>query len=387
MVFLVIFVVLGGIFLFIYNSRNGGGLPGVQGDWIQFYVKGKDSGFSFREIELLRKLAQKTDMEDPSALFWSQDALTRCIKTLIKNTKESGEHKDPETQEFLSKLYDYRKKIELEKPKSLQGLNNTRELSEGQRLRVLIAGTGVFGSAIVKITRDYITITRPQGENLPQSYRWKGSRISLYFWRNEDAGYVFDTDVMDEVYSRGIPALQIRHSDQVFRTQKRKAARIKTHLPAFLYLMADGQVTDNIETSRGLRCIIEDLSETGCALSIGGKTAPGLRIKVQFEMDGDPLVMCGTVRSVDYREAENRSVLHVEAEQVPLTTRNHILAELFGMNMTEEELPFRIPDGASGVPDSLAGLENGDLEPGLDPPGLPRLDEGEGSGAPFQDIP
>ena len=45
--------------------------------WVQFYAKGKDSGFSFKEIELLRQLAVKSNLEEPSALFWSQNQLDR----------------------------------------------------------------------------------------------------------------------------------------------------------------------------------------------------------------------------------------------------------------------------------------------------------------------
>ncbi|MDR1908515.1 MAG: PilZ domain-containing protein [Spirochaetaceae bacterium] len=371
MLVLAILVILGGILLFVYNSRNGGGGGLIQGDWIQFYAKGKDSGFSFKDIELLRQLAVKSELEEPSSLFWSQDQLDRCIKAMIRNSKAAGEHKNPEVQEFLSRLYDYRKRIELDRPKSLQGLTSTRELQEEQRLRILLSGTGVFGSYIIKNTRDYLTIARPTGENLPQSYRWRGSQVSIYFWRNEDAGYVFDTDVLDEVYSKGISALQIRHSDSVFRTQKRKSTRIKTHWPAFLYLLADGETSDNIESTPGLKCFIEDISDGGCALSIGGKTAPGLRIKIQFEIDKDPLIMCGTVRSVDYKEGENRSLLHVEAEVMPLTTRNHIMAQVFGMVDDEEGLPLRILDdetgeagaGAAGLEALGTGLEQGETTP------------------------
>ncbi|MDR1211373.1 MAG: PilZ domain-containing protein, partial [Spirochaetaceae bacterium] len=43
--------------------------------WIAFMAKGKDAGFSFREIDLLRKLAIKSHLEDPAALFWSQKQL------------------------------------------------------------------------------------------------------------------------------------------------------------------------------------------------------------------------------------------------------------------------------------------------------------------------
>ncbi|MDR0710606.1 MAG: PilZ domain-containing protein [Spirochaetaceae bacterium] len=342
MLFLIIAIIAGGIFLLVINAKSRGMEGMVQGDWIQFYAKGKDSGFSFKELELLRRLAVKSELEDPTALFWSQQQLDRCIKQMVRQARENGEEKDQGTQEFLSKLYDYRKKIELEKPKALYGLTDTHQLLEEQRLRVLLSGTGVFGSYIIKNTKDYITVARPAGPNLPQSFHWKGTHISIYFWRNEDAGYVFDTDVIDEVYSKGFEALQINHSNSVFRTQKRKSVRIKTQLPAYLYLLGDGESSVEIETKPGLKCVIEDLSDGGCALAIGGKTAPGLKIKVQFELSGDPLIMCGTVRSVDYKEAENKSILHIEADELPLETRNHILAEVFGMTDDEESLPLRI---------------------------------------------
>ncbi|MDR1411479.1 MAG: PilZ domain-containing protein [Spirochaetaceae bacterium] len=360
MIFLIITVVAGGLLLLFFNAKTHGIEGMVQGDWIQFYAKGKDSGFSFKELELLRRLAVKSQLEDPTALFWSQQQLDRCIKQMVRLSRESGEDKDQGTQEFLSKLYDYRKKIELEKPKTLYGITDTRQLLEEQRVRVLLSGTGVFSSYIIKNTRDYLTIARPAGPNLPQSFHWKGTHVSIYFWRNEDAGYVFDTDVTDEVYSKGFEALQINHSASVFRTQKRKSVRIKTNIPAYLYLLHEGENSAEIETAPGLKCVVEDLSDGGCALVIGGKTAPGLKVKVQFELSGDPLSMCGTVRSVDYRETENKSQLHIEADELPLETRNHILAEVFGMIDEEESLPFRIAsEQAEKMEDEFAAMDDG----------------------------
>jgi c-di-GMP-binding flagellar brake protein YcgR len=362
MLFLIITTIAGGVFLLIVNARSRGMGGIIQGDWIQFYAKGKDSGFSFKELELLRRLAVKSELEDPTALFWSQMQLDRCIKQMVRQIRITGKDKDRETQEFLAKLYDYRKKIELEKPKVLYGLTDTHQLPEEQRLRVLLSGTGVFGSYIIKNTKEYITIARPAGANLPQSFHWKGTHISIYFWRSEDAGYVFDTDVIDEVYSKGFEALQIGHSNSVFRTQKRKSVRIKTQLPAYLYLLGDGENSVELETKPGLKCVVEDLSDGGCALAIGGKTAPGLKVKVQFELSGDPLIMCGTVRSVDYKEDQNKSILHIEAGELPLETRNHILAEVFGMTDDEESLSFRIAGEQAEKPENEFTAMNGGEE-------------------------
>jgi c-di-GMP-binding flagellar brake protein YcgR len=328
--------------------------------WIQFFAKGKDAGFTFKEIELLRRLAVKCGLDDPASLFWSQNQLDMCIRNMVRSTRLAGGG-DQGTQDFLSKLYDYRKKIEMDKPKIKKGITDTRQIEEGQGLRVLAGGQGVYASRVVKNTNQYLTIARPNSAKLPISFSWNGLKLSVYFWRDEDAGYVFDTDVQDEVFSKGTAALKINHGDSLFRTQKRKSIRIKTHKSAFLYILNSDEPSDTIELTPGLKSIVEDLSDTGCAVTVGGKAAVGLRVKVQFILNNAPIGISGTVRSTDYNEEQNRSLLHIEADPMTIETRNHILGEVFGMLPEEDDLPFKIldeeasenqGDGESGVPDS-----------------------------------
>jgi c-di-GMP-binding flagellar brake protein YcgR len=332
-----------------------------QGSWIQFFAKGKDAGFSFREIELLRRLAQKCNIEDPSSLFWSQNQLDICIRSLVRSLRMSGEVEDAGTQAFLSKLYDFRKKVEMEKPRIKNGISSSRQVSEGQSLRILVTGTGVFKSQVIKNINQYLTISRPTNPKISTSaaFAWSGLKIAVYFWREDDAGYVFDSEVQDEVFSRGLSSLKITHSDSLFRTQKRKNIRIKLHKAAFLYLKKEGDEPGTLEITPGLKCFLEDLSDAGCAVTVGGRAAAGLEVKIQFALDNTAISMSGTVRSVDYNEDSNRSVLHVEADALPPETRNHILGEVFGMlpEEVEEELPFR-----------LLGEEAEDMGPRLDAP-------------------
>jgi hypothetical protein len=107
---------------------------------------------------------------------------------------------------------------------------------------------------------------------------------------------------------------------------------------------------------------VEDLSDTGCAVLIGGRAAVGLRIKVQFILNNVPLCISGTVRSMEYDEEQNRSLLHIEADPMSLETRNHILGEVFGMLPEEDdELPFRVLDEEAeenGTNNASAPAEN-----------------------------
>ena len=330
------------------NNRN------KSGSWLQFYTRGKDAGFSFKEIELLGRLAVRCSLEDPCSLYWSQNQLDICIRSLVRSIKTSGGEEDQSTHDFLSKVYDYRKKIEMEKPRIKNGIASSRQISEGQPLRVLVAGTGVFRSQVVSVTKSYLTITRPVNSKIT-NMSWTNAKIAVYFWRNEDAGYVFDTKVEDEVFSKGLSSLKITHSDSMFRTQKRKSVRLKMHKAAFLYLLNEGDDAEKLENVPGVKCFLEDLSDTGCGISIGGKAGKGIRVKVQFVLGNSALCMSGTVRSVDFSEEKNRSLLHVEADKLPIERRNRILGEVFGMLPDEgidmdddDELPARILDGEAG---------------------------------------
>jgi len=255
----------------------------------------------------------------------------------------SGESDNPETQAFLSKMYDYRKKIEIDSSNTTS-ISNSIEISEGQTLRVLVAGSGVFNSQVLKNTSQHINIAHPAQNKFSSSIKWAGTKISVYFWREDDAGYVFDTHVVEEVYLLKTPTLKISHSNSLFRTQKRNSIRIKMNKAAFLYLVPSNEPSHKLESDPGLKCYLEDLSDTGCAVIVGGKADAGIRVKVQFALDNAPVCMTGTVRSVSYREDCNRTVLRVEAEPLPVETRIHILGEVFGMQKDgdEEELPFRV---------------------------------------------
>jgi c-di-GMP-binding flagellar brake protein YcgR len=341
MSFLVLIIVAGVIGIVIFAASRSQTENDVS--WIQFFAKGKDLGFSFKELELLRRLAVKCSLEDPTALFWSQNQLDLCIRAFVRNMRMTGEEQDSGNQDFLSKLYDYRKKIVMDTPKVKWGISNSRQVSEGQALRILVPGTGVFKSQIVKNTAQYITISRPVSAKVSPTFSWKGLKISVYFWRQDDAGYVFDSEVIDEIISERISSLKIAHSDSLFRTQRRKSIRIKVHKPAFLYLMEPDEEPGQVESAPGVNCFLEDLSDTGCAVTIGGQASAGLRIKVQFAVNNSPVCMSGTVRSVDFKEDTKRSMLHIEADPLPIKVRNKVLGEVFGMMSDEdEELPFRV---------------------------------------------
>lgn len=308
---------------------------------MKFFNKSREAGFTTGESMVLRSIAERCGLE-PIALFASRDRLDTCIRRI------NGEAGHPDngkiSQEFLFKLYDYRKKLEIGASSERQAFSNTCQLKAGQSLQISADGIGTFGSQIIKNASNYMTVSRPVNSLTSAVRDWRGLEISVNFWAEGDAGYDFDTTVQDEIYSLGIHSLKIAHSFSLSRVQQRKSVRTKVNIPAFLYLVHEDEYYHKVESMPGVRCMLEDLSDTGYALTVGGSAESGLRIKVQFELNGAAMCISGTVRSTVYRDDTDRSILRVEADPMPIRMRNQILGKTFGITSAEHDTHFSTLD-------------------------------------------
>ena len=327
--------------LAILLTRLGGG----KFPWLKFYVQGKESGFIFHEINLLRKLAIENRLENPLALFWSIKQLDRCIKGMIIKARAQQREDDPVHQVFLAKLFDFRKRVEFNLPKYKIGLTTTRKMPMHQKVKLTLPGGGTFVSSIVENLRKYLAISYPQGGKMPPNFSWKNQKINVYFWRAEDAGYVFQSHVMNDFIDQKYPILHIAHSDNLVRSQKRGSIRVDTDRSAHLFaLQTIENANEELEKTGGLRCRLMDISEDGAAALIGGRAKVGLPVKIQFVLAKDTLVMCGIVKGTTFNQKKNQSLLHIQSVPPSPKVKNNILSyvyNLFGERDVEDKLAGR----------------------------------------------
>ena len=329
--------------LVILRRAGGGKFP-----WLQFYLKGRESGFEFREINLLRRVSVESRIENPTSLFWSMKQLDRSIKGIIVQYRARSQEKDPEYNRLLQKLFEMRKRVEFDLPKYKVGIKSTRKLNPKQALRIMLPGLGPFTSAVVENLNRYMAISYPQGPKLPEGFSWKNQKIGVYFWRTEDAGYYFQTKVLEDFLDRKYPILHVLQSDNLVRTQKRNSVRVETDLQAELFPLKSIDLANEMpEEGRGLRCRIMDLSEGGCAVLIGGKAKVGLPLKLQFAMGEDTLIMNGVVKGVNFDEKKTRSTLHVQAIPLSAAMRNRLLTYVY--NLFGERETINVPRKADAV--------------------------------------
>ena len=304
---------------------------------IVFFTGGLDQRFILSELFMLWKVARICELEEPAAIYWSVPVLLKCIST-IKSKSDSSACPDPEEyRRLLTALYTFRTKLEKLKDDK-KGLDSTRALSEKQSLRVILPGMGVFSSEIVNNARELI-IKMPMQKNCitVEGKHWVGKNISVFLWRQHDAMYSFDTVVQKSGMFLGKPVLFIEHSSNLIRSQKRNAIRAKCKIYGDLYILKDKVIDYNaVESVPGYRCLIEDISENGALIKIGGKGMPNVRIRLQFKLDDKLIDMFGIVHNVEFDEESNQSKLHFECIHTEPEMRNIILAYVYNI-LTESE--------------------------------------------------
>jgi c-di-GMP-binding flagellar brake protein YcgR len=350
MIFVVVLLAIAfsAVLAIILLRRAGGG----RFPWLQFYLKGRESGFVFREINLLRRVAVDAKLDNPTALFWSIKQLDRSLKGTIIRYRSRSQEQNPEYNLLLGKLFELRKRVEFDQPKYKLGIKSSRKLQPKQSLRITLPGIQPFGSIVLEILNRYLAVSYPQGPKLPEGFSWKNQKVGVYFWRAEDAGYFFQTKVLDDFFDQEHPILHILHSDNLIRTQKRNSVRVEADIPAELFpLKSIDGVSETPDGANGLRCRLSDLSEGGAGVLIGGKAKVGLPIKVQFILGDSPVVMSGVVKGINFDPKKNRSLLHVQASPLSPAARNRILTYVYNL-FGERETPAsaRKPNAQARAP-------------------------------------
>lgn len=323
------------IIAILFFSEKGKGIRNM----CRLIITGLDSGFNIGQIMFLGKIGKAAGLEDPSSLFWSSSALDKCTSEIVRQAGVAGNSDNTAIQHLLSSLYEYRNKVDLEQSREKRGIESTRNIKPGQRVRILLAGAGVFSSKVVSNTAAYLKLDFPHSPNtFATEIDWLYKEVKVYFWRIDDAGYEFSSTVIPGDTDGGKAVIFLSHSNSVVRSQMRKSRRVKCSIYAQLYLIKDsGQVSNRIEAEPGMKCMLEDLSESGAMILIGGRAVKGLKIKLQFLIQDTLIIMTGISRAVGYDKEKNRSHVHFECEHIDPRMRNTVLSFVYNVLPEEEK--------------------------------------------------
>ena len=99
------------------------------------------------------------------------------------------------------------------------------------------------------------------------------------------------------------------------------------------------EITDfnTVEKDAGYRVIIEDISEDGAMIRVGGRGIVNSQIKLQFNIGEKIILMYGIVRAVEYNKAINQSLLHFECLHIEQEMKNAVLSFVYEIIPQEEK--------------------------------------------------
>jgi len=310
-------------------------------DRIKFYTLGIDNGFKISEIALLWRLAKESNIDEPSALFLSLPTLNRAISNVVTEARRKGIENSDRIQNFLTKLYKFRTKLNLDH-ENKKGIESTKYLDKGQKLRIIFPGHGLFSSIIVNNGYEMIITLPMQNRTFPvKSEDWVTHNISVYLWRKGDASYVFDTRVTNAGIFNGQTVLYLAQTNELLRAQKRRSVRCECNLNAAMYFIKQEIIDFNlVETDPGYKVVLEDISEDGAMIRVGGQGIVNAQIKLQFTLNDVLIMMYGIVRAVEFNKEINQSRLHFECLHLEKDMKNSILSFVYNVLPQEQKDVF-----------------------------------------------
>jgi c-di-GMP-binding flagellar brake protein YcgR len=317
------------------SKKRAGGVLGIGkglSEWLHFNVKGKELGFKLPELQLLFQTAERIGLDDPKTLLWSDRALDRCLQAIFWQHYRNGNLANKDVENLLYRLMQYRQGLEMGRPRFKRGIMSTRSITMGQNLKIVVSGVGIFASKVTGLNRDHIDIELPKGRQLPGGFSWKNREVEVYFWKKEDAGYSFDSQILNAPDKSMHPTLQMSHSDSLIRTQKRASMRLKVKLDARIVpLRGSSEANEKFEEGIGYRARLVDISDAGAAVLVRGVLEPGLYLKIFTRLADLPIVLSGEIKSVNINKAKQFSVLHVEAIPLSRAMKIRVLAFVLGV--------------------------------------------------------
>ncbi|UCB45923.1 MAG: PilZ domain-containing protein [Spirochaetota bacterium] len=313
--------------------------------WYEFFSRGRKEGFSLREIRFLKKIAIENKLEKPQSIYWSTRQLDRCLRPALRKINADVNLSQEEKLTWTEKLLELRTKAEFNLPKYQKRIRDTNALLPRQKLVIRERSYGTFASWVVEVNRRVLVVTQPSGQKGWEALNWTGKKVSVFFWREDDAGYTLETKVQQQITHEEYPLMYLEHSNKLRRTQKRKSVRIDTKLRANFYpvgVSSSGGTSKAYVSKKKHVARIIDLSETGCAMLAGSGIKKNDRVKLDFNLtDTKRIVALGNIVNVSNTNDDRVKKYHLMFQKIGPFSKNNILLYVYNIFGEREEIEER----------------------------------------------
>lgn len=311
---------------------NGGSLS-ING--ADFFARGKELGLSTKEIRILKKAADYLKLERPLTLLGSTEHLDCAISRISLILEKEG-YSNIEVVDLLDELYNFKKKIEITKRDRINAIESTREIDTKQQVKVVPgSSSSPFIGTIIENDTDYLLVDFSLDPNFPANSRFDGA-VNVYFWKQGDAGYYFETVIIDGSLNR---KWKIAHSNSLIRNQKRVDFRVDVDVPGYVYKLTDISKRNNKkEGFTGTFVQLKNISDRGAALLINGRVSKGEALKLEFKLLKKHIVLNGILIETQYDSRLNCSLLRFKFIEPDIETLYSIRSFIYNINNEQDKI-------------------------------------------------
>ncbi len=292
---------------------------------------GKSLGLAPAHVETLENLVRVCKVRQPMLVYTSAGLLDDTLKKGLYSLESTRGISEEEREKRKTVIFQIKQIIERNARKGAV-LRSTSFLKPGQVLTITPEGGSAFASRLVSNMKDFLTVSAPQGMAGTETRWMRGTRLLVYLWRENDAGYSFPSKVLGYDTVKGIPSVLIQHSKTLRREQRRRNRRREIARPCFYYPIRVVETTvgrkverkANVDRSlRGFGRLV-DLSAGGCAIRTDGPFEKGKLVMVEFDIDRKSSVRAfGKVMSVR-RQSGRGGSMHIMFTNVTRQYLNRI---------------------------------------------------------------
>ncbi len=301
-----------------------------------FRRTGRALGLPATHVEALEALVLATKVRQPFLVYTNAGLLDDVLRRGLFSLENSRTLTEDQREVRKATYFQIKQILEAGARRPV-GVKSTHILKPGQSLTVTVEGGGQYPSKVVSNMKDFLTVSAPPAA-AQGTTRWvRGTKLSVYFWREGDAGYAFASKILGYDTVKGIPCILIQHGKAVRRQQRRRNRRKPIMRPCFYYSIRLDQTGQGRKAARkavlenrlGSLGTVVDLSGGGCAVQTLTPLDPGKLVMIEFDIErAAPVRAFGKVKWV--RRMKTRGgVMHVMFTNVTRRHLNRIFAFVY----------------------------------------------------------
>lgn len=322
MVLLVLWVILVAVFI-LYLVRKAQEKTQPKKFSTEFNQTALNIGLSKGQVKEIKSLLARSGITKPFLIFSDASILDKVIAENISGL-EMSKVSDLEKEKSILNLFEIKRIIHNHFLDMSEGVRSTQEIESNQLLNLKLPGVGNFFSIVIVNDKKNLICSIPEVKD-PMSIPWKDKIVEVYFWRFNDAGYVFNTEIENVVYNKRMQVLVLAHKNNIKRIQRREYPRRKCRFNSkfFKFSLSTNEAGKPvILLGRTQFGVVIDVSPGGLSLASDEVLPKNQSVKMEVTIGEDLMIAYGTI--INAVKKKNMYIMHIQFQRITDHNKNII---------------------------------------------------------------